>query len=62
MTVTRSKNLTFEPLSCGRSMISRYMTFFWLKCSRRIDISDMWFGHRLFSSNAWRQDQLLQLS
>jgi hypothetical protein len=23
---------------------------------------DMWFGHRLFLSNAWRQDQLLRLS
>jgi hypothetical protein len=60
MTVTRSRNLTFEPLTCGRSMISRHMTFFW--CSRRIDMSDMWFRHRLFPSNAWRRDQLLRLS
>jgi hypothetical protein len=27
MTVTRSKNLTFEPLTCGQSMISRHMAF-----------------------------------
>jgi hypothetical protein len=26
MTVTRNRNLTFEPLTCGRSMISRHMT------------------------------------
>jgi hypothetical protein len=26
MTVTRSKNLTFEPLTCGQSMISRHAT------------------------------------
>jgi hypothetical protein len=28
MTVTRSRNLSFEPLTCGRSMISRHTTFF----------------------------------
>jgi hypothetical protein len=27
MTVTRSRNLTFEPLIYGRSMISRHTTF-----------------------------------
>jgi hypothetical protein len=27
MTVTRSRNLTFEPLTCGRSMISRHTAF-----------------------------------
>jgi hypothetical protein len=26
-TVTRRRNLTFEPHTCGRSMISRHMTF-----------------------------------
>jgi hypothetical protein len=28
MTVTRSRNLTFESLTCCRSMISRHTTFF----------------------------------
>jgi hypothetical protein len=28
MTITRSRNLTFEPLTCGRSMISRHTMFF----------------------------------
>jgi hypothetical protein len=27
MTVTRSRNLTFELLTCGRSMISRHTAF-----------------------------------
>jgi hypothetical protein len=27
MTITRSKNLTFESLTCGRSMISMHTTF-----------------------------------
>jgi hypothetical protein len=27
ITVTRSRNLTFEPLTCGLSMISRHMMF-----------------------------------
>jgi hypothetical protein len=27
MTITRSRNLTFEPLICGRSMISRHTMF-----------------------------------
>jgi hypothetical protein len=27
MTVIRSRNLTFEPLTCGRSMISRHTVF-----------------------------------
>jgi hypothetical protein len=27
MTITRSKKLTFELLTCGRSMISRHMAF-----------------------------------
>jgi hypothetical protein len=27
MTITRSKNLTFEPCTCGRSMILRHTTF-----------------------------------
>jgi hypothetical protein len=27
MTITRSKNLTFEMLTCGWPMISRHMTF-----------------------------------
>jgi hypothetical protein len=27
MTITRSRNLTFELLTCGRSMISRHMMF-----------------------------------
>jgi hypothetical protein len=27
MTIIRSKNLTFEPRTCGQSMISRHMTF-----------------------------------
>jgi hypothetical protein len=25
-------------------------------------MSDMWFKHRLFPSNTWRQDKLLRLS
>jgi hypothetical protein len=27
MAVTRSRNLTFEPRTCGRSMILRHMIF-----------------------------------
>jgi hypothetical protein len=27
MTITRRRNLTFEPLICGQSMIIRHMTF-----------------------------------
>jgi hypothetical protein len=60
MTVTISRNLTFEPITCGWSMISRHI--YWLEHSRRIDMSDMWFRYKLFPSNAWRQDQLLRLS
>jgi hypothetical protein len=62
MTITRSGNLTFEPLTCGRSMISRHMTFLLVGVFTQNDMSDMWFEHRLFPSNAWRQDQLLRLS
>jgi hypothetical protein len=56
MTITRSGNLTFEPLTCGRSMISRHMTFLLVGVFTQNDMSDMWFEHRLFPSNAWRQD------
>jgi hypothetical protein len=28
MTITRSRNLTFEPLTCGQSMISKHTMFF----------------------------------
>jgi hypothetical protein len=59
MTITRSRNLTFELLTCGRSMILRHTMFYWLERSQRIEMSNMWFRHRLFPSNAWPQDQLL---
>jgi hypothetical protein len=48
MTMTRSKNSTFELCICGRSMISGHTIFFRMELQWTSDMSDMYEGHILF--------------
>jgi hypothetical protein len=49
MTMTRSKNSTFELRICGRSIILGHTIFFKLELQWNSDMSDIYEGHILFS-------------
>jgi hypothetical protein len=48
MTMTRSKNSTFELRICGWSIILGHTVFFRMELQWNSDISDMYEGHVLF--------------
>jgi competence transcription factor ComK len=48
MTMTRSKNSTFELRICGRSMILRRTIFFRMEVQWTSDMSNMYEGNILF--------------
>jgi hypothetical protein len=48
MTMTRSKNSTFELRICGWSIILGRTVFFRMELQWNSDISDMYEGHILF--------------
>jgi hypothetical protein len=49
MTMTRSKNSTFELHICGRSIILGHTIFFKLELQWNSDMSGIYEGHILFS-------------
>jgi hypothetical protein len=49
MTMTKSKNSTFELHICGQSMILGRIVFLRMKLKWNSDMSDMYDGHILFS-------------
>jgi hypothetical protein len=59
MTVTRSRNSTFELCTCGQSMISWPTTFLLVGAFTNFHMSNLWFKHKLFSPYSWWQDMLL---
>jgi hypothetical protein len=51
MTMTRSKNSTFEMRICGRSMILGCIVFFRMELQWTSDMSDMYRTHLFFVLN-----------
>jgi hypothetical protein len=48
MTMTKSKNSTFELHICGRSMVLGRIVFFSMELQWNSDMPDMYEGHILF--------------